>query len=169
MTPKILAKELSKNRSIIESIFTDITEDFIQYKTSKASWSPLEVICHLVDEEKEDFRARIKHIINHPETPPPAIDPEGWVISRAYADQDFESKRMEWSKERAFSIDYLHEIDKINLGLGFDHQNFGRFDIQFLLVNWLAHDLLHIRQLTRLRYNYLAYSESNPTEYAGKW
>ncbi len=100
MTATYLIIELLKNKTIIESILSDTTDDFVQFKPSKKLWSPLEIICHLVDEEKEDFRARIAHIRSYPETPPDPIDPEGWVKERAYADQDYRTKVAEWSKER---------------------------------------------------------------------
>jgi len=84
MTAETLIQELHKNKLIIELIMKDAPSAFIHFENEESRWSPLKIICHLVDEEKEDFRARIQFTKNTPETSPPPIDPEGWVIKRAY-------------------------------------------------------------------------------------
>jgi hypothetical protein len=39
-----------------------------------------------------------------------------------------------------------------------------------LFTSWLAHDLIHVRQMTRLHYEYLTRVMSpNSTAYAGDW
>ena len=145
------------------------TTDFVHFKEDHNQWSPLEIICHLIDEEREDFRARIKFLLANPETQPPPIDPKGWVLSRKYADQDFHEKLSEWEIEREKSVGYLKTLSNIDTTIGFDHNYFGRFTIQYLLTNWLAHDLLHIRQLTRCRYQHLQKRGDIDIIYAGKW
>lgn len=169
MTVNELIIQLSKNQQIIASMLSDIPPDFSHFKKDDQSWSPLIIICHLVDEEIEDFRARIQHFSAHPETSPPPIDPEGWVISRAYEQQDFESKLREWLSERSVSLKYLETLNPDDYTKGFDHPHFGRFTVEYLMDNWLAHDILHIRQLTRIRYHYLSAASSHSIEYAGKW
>ena len=169
MTADELIVELSKNQKIIESMLTDASDDFIHFKRDDQSWSPLIVICHLVDEEKEDFRARIQHLMTHPESAPAPINPEGWVRARAYEKQDFQSKLIEWSSEREASLRFLETLDPKDEVKGFDHEHFGRFSVGYLMDNWLAHDLLHIRQLTRMRYYYLSARSRHSIEYAGNW
>lgn len=169
MTAKELSIELYKNQQIITALLTDVHSDFINYQYDENTWSPLIVICHLVDEEKDDFRARIQHIIAYPDAPPPPIDPEGWVKTRDYASQNFLSKLAEWNTERRASLEYLETIDIDDYQKGFDHIHFGRFTVSSMMDNWLAHDLLHIRQLTRIRYRYLLHRSKHGIEYAGIW
>ena len=38
-----------------------------------------------------------------------------------------------------------------------------------LLTSWLAHDYLHIRQVLRLRHNYLMHASKEDLRYAGEW
>jgi len=40
---------------------------------------------------------------------------------------------------------------------------------KFILANWLAHDYLHIRQITRLKYDYLQDIPNENLSYAGNW
>ena len=38
-----------------------------------------------------------------------------------------------------------------------------------ILANWLAHDLLHIRQITTLHWEYLSNMSESNLSYAGDW
>jgi hypothetical protein len=38
-----------------------------------------------------------------------------------------------------------------------------------LLANWLAHDYLHFRQITKLKYDYIKYRTGEDLAYAGTW
>jgi len=169
MTADQLIIELTKNQKIIESILSDVSDDFIHFSTDEQSWSPLIVLCHLIDEEKEDFRARVQHLVEHNESAPFPIDPEGWVTARDYKSQDFDAKLSEWISERNISLNFLSMILPEHYDNGFEHSHFGRFTVGSLLDNWLAHDLLHIRQLTRIRYQYLSSLSTHSMEYAGQW
>ncbi len=40
---------------------------------------------------------------------------------------------------------------------------------QLFLNNWLAHDLLHIRQILSIKFNYLKENTEEPLNYAGDW
>ena len=52
------------------------------------SWRSLH---HLYDEEREDFRRRLDHVLFHPDqTVAQAFNPRGWVVERRYNEQDFE-------------------------------------------------------------------------------
>ena len=41
--------------------------------------------------------------------------------------------------------------------------------VKLFLSNWLAHDYLHIKQITRYRYNYLEEKTAINLQYAGNW
>jgi hypothetical protein len=38
-----------------------------------------------------------------------------------------------------------------------------------IFANWLAHDYLHIRQILRLKYEYLKSISEEDLSYAGEW
>ncbi|MCF8265032.1 MAG: DinB family protein, partial [Melioribacteraceae bacterium] len=87
---KLLATELEKNKNSFSSLLRDVPADLIKWKSSPEKWSLLEIVCHLCDEEKEDFRARLNHVLNTPDKVLPSIDPVGWVEKRNYFEQDFD-------------------------------------------------------------------------------
>jgi hypothetical protein len=45
----------------------------------------------------------------------------------------------------------------------------GRLSAGTFLSNWLAHDYLHIRQIIRLKYQYLQRQTRESLDYAGAW
>jgi hypothetical protein len=45
----------------------------------------------------------------------------------------------------------------------------GPISADLFLVNWVAHDLHHLRQLINLRYAYLKSLSNEPLDYAGTW
>jgi hypothetical protein len=74
---------LSKSRTVFEGIARDISLEQARWKPSPDKWSILEVINHLHDEEKEDFRQRLGSVLSDPSQPWPSIDPRNWVTGRA--------------------------------------------------------------------------------------
>lgn len=162
-------KQFEKNKNIFFSLLTDAAKDEYLYRPNPTQWNMLEIICHLLDEEKEDFKVRLNNVLNTPENKPPAISPQEWVKSRDYINQNFEETLLQFLLERDRSISYLKELDEANWDNGYDYAKFGRVTGQFFLSNWLAHDYLHIRQITRLKYDFLSQASSINLDYAGIW
>jgi hypothetical protein len=129
----------------------------------------LEVICHLIDEEKEDFRIRVQYVLEDPTKPLPKFDPSGWVESRNYISQDFDAKAEEFSAERTKSIKWLESLENPQWNNTYDHPKLGPMSAYFFLANWLAHDYIHIRQFNRLAYEYHMDQSGIDLSYAGNW
>ena len=53
-----------------------------RWKPDEQSWSVLEVMSHLVDEEVLDFRRHLDHLLHTPTDPWPRIGPQGWVTAK---------------------------------------------------------------------------------------
>lgn len=128
-----------------------------------------EILCHLLDEEREDFRARIQSIFKDPSQPLVPIDPEGWVTSRKYLETVYGQVLSEFVKERGHSLAWLDEHRDANWEASTHHSHFGPMSARKLLHNWLAHDYLHLRQITRYRFLYLQEKGGENLEYAGGW
>lgn len=129
----------------------------------------LEVLCHLVDEEKEDFRTRVEYVLRDPNEQLPMFDPAEWPASRNYMGQDYAAKLAEFLDERAKSIAWLESLSNPQWENAFQHPKFGPMSAEFFLANWLAHDYIHIRQLNRLAFEYLQYQSGKDLSYAGNF
>jgi hypothetical protein len=160
---------LEKNGATFQSILSVVTEEQYRWKPAPEKWSLLEVVCHLYDEEREDFRARLKHTLENPELPLPPTDPQGWVLSRKYAEQDYEKILDAFLKERVISFDWLYSLHKPKWKNAYEHPTHGALSAEFFLANWLAHDYLHLRQIVSLKYHYLTSHFDVRFDYAGEW
>ena len=72
-------------------------------------------------------------------------------------------------EERAQSVAWLRQLKDPAWGNTHQHPRLGELSAFFFLNNWLAHDYLHFRQITRLKHQYLKENSSNPLDYAGNW
>ena len=168
MNPTLLIAQLAHNQTIFQEVLAGFFEDMIHWKPNPEAWSALEIMCHLIDEEREDFRTRVQHTLTTIELPPPPINPAAWVLDRKYQEQDFAKKQEEFFQERGKSLAWLRSLTTPNWEQAFVHPAYGARSALFYLRNWVAHDLLHQRQLTRLRYEFLR-QEGADIAYAGTW
>jgi hypothetical protein len=169
MNHSFIINQLQYNKEVFHRIFSDINQDQQIWKLQPDKWCMLEVVCHLYDEEREDFRARAKHTMEHPELPLPKIDPVGWVTERKYMEQDFNLMLKNFLAEREKSIEWLQSLVDANWSNVHQHPKFGDMSAEYFLTNWLAHDYLHIRQITKLKYDYLHHITGINLSYAGDW
>src|SRR5262245_9599451 len=56
--------QLSHNPNTIRQLIHNIPEKHARWKPDANTWSMVEVMQHLVDEEREDFRPRLMHILS---------------------------------------------------------------------------------------------------------
>jgi hypothetical protein len=164
-----IIKGLTRNRDVFNELLRDLTQEQYLWKLSPEKWCILEIICHLYDEEREDFRTRTKHVLETPTAPFPPIDPQGWVETRSYIRQNYEDKLNDFLTEREHSIKWLQTLSNPNWDNASEHPNMGKLTAKMLLSNWLAHDYLHIRQITKLKYDYLKQLTNEDLNYAGNW
>jgi uncharacterized damage-inducible protein DinB len=59
-------EKLDGNASTFKSLLENISEEQARWKPSSEKWSLLEVTNHIYDEEREDFRQRIKNVLENP-------------------------------------------------------------------------------------------------------
>ncbi len=169
MNNALIIEQLENNKSLFYQLFQGVGEAAYLWKPSQEKWCLLEVICHLYDEEREDFRTRTKSILETPEKKLPKFDPVVWVTERKYMEQDYGKKLSAFLFERQASIEWLRSLKEPQWDNAFQHPTLGAFSAQFFLTNWLAHDYLHIRQATKLKYGYLQATSGNKLAYAGEW
>lgn len=160
---------LSENQTVFKSLLIDLTEETYVWKPNPEKWCVLEIVCHLYDEEREDFRARVKHTLETPTGPLPPIDPQGWVKTRNYMQQNYSDTLNDFLKEREQSIKWLQGLQNPKWDNAYEHPKFGKMTAKMFLSNWLAHDYLHMRQIIKLKFDYLKQLTGEDLSYAGNW
>ncbi len=160
--------QLSQQAQVFQSLVQHVSQEQAIWKPSAQEWSMLEVINHLADEEHEDFRTRFDLSLHKPSTPWPPIHPSAWVTERSYNTRDLAESLEQFSLERDKSLSWLKGLSNVNLEQIYHHPKVGPVRAADLMASWLAHDLLHIRQTTRLHYQYLQHLNFK-IDYAGDW
>ena len=161
--------QLNTQGQAILHLAGDLSLEQVRWKPDAHSWSVLEVMNHLVDEEVLDFRRHLDHILHTPGEPWPEIDPQGWVTSKHYNERQIEETLAAFTAEREKSIAWLQSLSDPDFDAAIP-MPWGSLSAGDMLASWLAHDLLHLRQLIELRYA-LTQQASTPysVEYAGGW
>lgn len=161
---------LRANSAIIRALVHGVSAEQALWRPDPAHWSIVEVINHLADEEKEDFRVRIDYTLHRYGEAWPPIDPTGWVSERRYAERSLQESLDRFLHNRADSISWLSGLEAPDWSLGVDRPNGGRLTAGDLLASWVAHDFNHIRQLNRLhRAYFLERVAPFAGDYAGPW
>jgi hypothetical protein len=161
---------LSQSAETIQSLVHHVSREQAVWKPSMKEWSILEVVSHLTDEEREDFRTRFDLTLNNPTATWPGINPQAWVTERGYNTRDLSESLESFLLERDKSITWLKGLASPDLEQVHAHRSFGNIRAGDLLASWVAHDLLHIRQLTRLQYQWLQMMvKPYAVDYAGGW
>ena len=164
-----IIEELEINGTVFKQLLSQLTDNEYLWREHDGKWNLLEVVCHLYDEERDDFRTRLKLVLDDPEKPFPPIDPVGWVTERNYLEQDFSTMLDKFLVERNKSIAWLKSLNNPPFDNAFMHPKLGPMSGRFIFANWLAHDYLHIRQILRIKYNYLQFTSGQNLSYAGEW
>lgn len=170
MFHKIIISKLEDNLKTFDSMFLNISTKQAKWKISLTKWSLLEVMNHLLDEEVDDFRQRIEFALLKPERIWKQVTPEKWVGEKNYNEKDLSIKLNDFKLEREKSIRFLTDLTFPDWH-ALDNYPFGKpLTAEQILVNWLAHDYLHMRQITELNWNYLSkLAPAIKLEYAGNW
>lgn len=164
-----IIKELSENRYVFKHLLSGLTKEEYLWKPNPEKWCLLEIICHLHDEDVKDFRLRTQHILETPNVQMPIIDPPSWVQSGKYAEQNYEDMISKFLIEREQSIKWLQSLDNPKWDNAYKHPEFGDMTAKMFLFNWVAHDLLHIRQILKLKHDRLKQILGESLSYAGEW
>jgi hypothetical protein len=166
----VVCERFRQNATAISVLATGVGDEQVRWKPAPDEWSILEVINHLYDEEREDFRTRLDLTLHQPETPWPPIDPQGWVTAREYNSRALGASLAAFQTERAASLRWLAGLQDPDWRRSRTHPVAGTLHAGDLLASWLAHDTLHLRQLAQLHYQFtLLKAAPYSVEYAGDW
>ena len=119
--------------------------------------------------EREDFREHLDFILHRQNENYHVIDPQSWVASRKYNEQNFDEVHEKFFGERWKSLEWLKGISNANWDSTYTSE-YGSMSAGEMFASWVAHDNLHIRQLVELRRARIeSISQPYSIEYAGDW
>ena len=169
MTFETIYQELQHSTGMIRALLAGVTQEEAQVKLDERSWSVLEVVCHLYDEEREDFREHLDFILHRQNEEWHRIDPQAWVTERNYNEQNFRDMQEKFFAEREKSLEWLKGLENANWETVYTSE-LGSMKAGDMFASWVAHDNLHIRQLVELRRMRIeSITKPYDVEYAGDW
>ena len=142
---------LERTPQVLESLLSGLPESWTTENEGGESWSPFDVVGHLIDGELTDWMARLHVILN--QGADRRFEPfdrfrhlsrnKGKPIAELLA----EFRRL---REKNLAELRALKITSDQLKLTGEHPAFGRVTLEQLLSTWVAHDLGHIAQITRV-------------------
>jgi hypothetical protein len=164
-----LYQELVNSTEIIRALIANISQEEARIKPTAEDWSILEVISHLHDEEREDFREHLDFILHRQNEEWHQINPQEWVAARKYNEQNFIEIQMNFFEERRKSLDWLIGLSDADWDSTYASE-YGSVPAGEMFAAWIAHDNLHIRQLVELkRFQIERITQPYGITYAGEW
>ena len=142
---------LQRTPSVLRPLLLDLPEAWISANEGPGTWTPFDVIGHLIHGERADWIPRVEHILQYGDTVPfPVFDREAMFAAskgRTLTEllDTFEELRTE-SLNRLAALGLTND-DLTRLG---KHPEFGAVTMGQHLAAWVAHDLGHVSQVVRV-------------------
>lgn len=165
-----LIVRLDRCADALPAIVSCIAHEDARWRPDENSWSLLEIVCHLADEEVDDFRTRTILTLHQPDADWPPIDPQGWATQREYQSQSLPEQIERFVHLRRESVAILNDLDDPDWSRTHSHPSFGAMSAGQMLASWCAHDALHLRQISRRMYQLVERDAPGvDLMYAGSW
>ncbi|MEM7261837.1 MAG: DinB family protein, partial [Planctomycetota bacterium] len=136
-----LSRVVRAMRSHLEAfsaLFAGVTPEEAQWRPEEGVWSLIEILGHLGDEERFDFRTRLEYTWNRPDDDWPPIDPDGWAVEKDYANYDLQEAWADFEMERERSLRWLSSLDDPDWEASRTHPIAGTIHAGDLVTAWEA-------------------------------
>jgi hypothetical protein len=142
---------LARTPSVLDALLRGLPDGWITAHEGGKTWSPFDVVGHLIHGERTDWVPRAKIILEHGETRPfdkfdrfaQFAGSQGRTLASLL--DEFAMLRQENLRELA----RLHVTDA-DLERRGQHPELGVVTMRQLLATWVAHDLDHVMQISRV-------------------
>jgi hypothetical protein len=164
-----IIRRLSNNAEAIRALVQPLTEEQAQWKPAPDVWSMKEVMAHVYNEERVDFRQHLKEIMSIPQLSWGGLHQEWLQVESCL--EALEA----FLAEREDSIAWLMALPPTNWDMTIS-STFGpagdtiTLSAGDVLTSWVEHDFLHLRQMIEVLHA-LNVKQATPysVDYAGGW
>lgn len=170
MNLEMLLHRLERAPGAVRAIASVVSEADARWRPPSGNWSILEVVCHLADEEVEDFRPRLEATLRDPSAPWPPLDLDEVSGKRGYLSRSLGGELERFAAEREKSVRWLGSLREAAWENTYQHPKGWKIRAGDLLASWSAHDALHLRQMSK-RIHEMAERDAAgfSSAYAGEW
>lgn len=141
---------LARTPDVLNALLRDLPDVWITNNEGPDTWSPFDVIGHLLHGERSDWIPRVEHILKHGDTV--AFTPfDRFAQFNASKGKSLSELLDDFSEARASSLRRLDELALTpdDMSRGGLHPALGKVALSQLLATWTTHDLDHIVQVSR--------------------
>ena len=149
--PALAREILERTPATLRSLLGGLSDAWIMQNEGPDTWSPHDVVGHLISGEEVDWIARMRTILQWGESRP--FEPFDRVAFVEKSKGKTLSKLLdEFSVLRVQNLEILDgfDLNRDQLALTGTHPEFRRVTIGQLLATWVVHDLSHISQIVRV-------------------
>lgn len=142
---------LSRTPAVLDSLLGGLSDEWIHNNEGEATWSPFDIVGHLIHGDKTDWIPRMKVILS--DGPDKKFDPfDRFAQFEASKGKNIRQLLDEFKALRKENIGILKSknLDTQDLSKTGIHPEFGEVRLEQLLATWTAHDLSHLAQITRV-------------------
>ncbi len=142
---------LERTPVVLENLLGNLSLEWVVHNEGEETWSPFDVLGHLVHGEHIDWPQRIKKILDH------SLDRHFEPFDRLAQFKESKGKSLqdlldEFANLRAKNLEFLESlnIQEQDLDKTGVHPSLGQVTLKQLLATWVTHDLSHISQIVRV-------------------
>ena len=142
---------LERTPNVLATFLHGLSDDWIKHNEGQDTWSPYDVVGHLIHGERTDWVARLEIILS--EGGDKNFVPfDRFAQFHESAGKSLHELLEEFAAVRAGNIAILRSknIGAADLQKTGIHPSFGTVSLQNLLATWAVHDLDHISQVVRV-------------------
>ena len=142
---------LRRTPAVLDALLRGVDEAWARGTEGPETFSPFDVVGHLIDGEETDWMPRARIILAR--GPGPVFEPYDRFRHRARnAGRTLTSLLDELAKLRAANLAELEgwKLGEAQLGLPGRHPSLGPVTLRMLLAAWVVHDLEHVAQAARV-------------------
>ncbi|WP_237446720.1 DinB family protein [Shimazuella alba] len=148
---------LSKTPKVLRMLLGGLPDEWIHANEGENTWSPYEVLGHLIHGEKTDWLIRVQTIIDHGDSKTfEAFDRKAHLQNKK--EKSLPMLLDEFAAIRSKNVQQLQTliIENEDLNRIGKHPDFGIVTMRELLSTWTVHDFNHIAQIVRVMGKYYA-------------
>ncbi len=142
---------LERTPKVLETLLNGLSKEWIENNEAKNTWSPYDIVGHLVFGEKTDWIVRMKTILSDSENklfePFDRFAQLNENQNKPIGDLINEFKLLRVKNLNELELLNITQKDFERVGI---HPEFGNVTLKQLISTWAVHDLGHIAQITRV-------------------
>lgn len=142
---------LRRTPDTVRSLLHDLPDQWTSGNEGPKTWTPFDVVGHLIHADRTDWMPRVEHILQHGDTQVlPVFDREGMFT--ASKGRTLGELLDEFAAVRRQSLEQLERLRLTSTDLARTgrHPEFGVVTLGQHLATWVVHDFTHINQIVRV-------------------